>query len=355
VATISLRRLARDLGFPGDVSVCRNLLGYEGGRVPGRLDPNRPQPRLSLRDYAATLSGPHFDMTLILAGADTMTANDTAVIDFAVHRTREIFATAGVGVRLVRRDERAAAASWGHDTISTSTEIDQASRGLTVDGGTVPVVFPAFMSVTDAEGLNIIGRSPISGQCGDRDPQAAEGLNSAVVAINGEDTGRTVAHEVGHFLGCEHPATASTTLMTQTGKVTSGDAYDAITIDPGDLQKMRDSCPMLPAVTNSGHDIKRYAATDYSIEDLTSAARGNSTIMAPGLAIRLLEEHPDTDTKMTLSGLLQDPDCDLRSRRFAAARLKRLPQGEPLLRELSRSSDNQLSALAGEALAQPID
>lgn len=323
--------------------------------MPARLDTSRARPRSSLRDYVAALNGPHFDLTLILAGADTMTEKDSAVIDFAVHRTREIYATAGVGVRLVRRDKRAAGVAGGHDTISTSAEIDQASRELTVDGRIVPVVFPAFMSVTNADGSVTLGRSPVEGQCGDRDPQATEGMNSAVVAINGEETGRTLAHEVGHFLGCSHPETASTTLMTQTGSVASGDPYNAITIDPGDLQKMRDSCPMLTAMTNPGNDIKQYAATDYTVEDLTSAARGDSTIMAPGLAIRLLEEHPDTDTKLTLTGLLQDQDCDIRSRRFAAERLMRLPHGEPVLRELSRSTDQQLATLARGALAQPID
>jgi hypothetical protein len=247
VPDISVRTTCAALGVVPPLSVCRDVLGFTRGRVPTRLSTARDVPAVSLRSYVGRLRDANFDVTLILAGSDAMTVADEQVIDYAVWRLREIYSEAGICVRLVHRDPRLVADSLGHDMVFTSDEIIDTGHDLTVDGDRLPVVLPADMNVTRTKNGKIettLGQSPIKGPCGHRDE---DGQNSAVVMVNGEETARTLAHEIGHYLGCEHPATAGSDLMTQTGKAVS-DAFEAVSIVASDRAKMRDHCAMQPGM-----------------------------------------------------------------------------------------------------------
>ncbi|MCM3923883.1 hypothetical protein ND748_19695 [Frankia sp. AiPs1] len=253
MADISLRRVGNALGFGNSFSVCTDLLGFTGGRVPARLNAHRAQSVVSLRGYVSTLRGSNFDVTLILAGSDVMTKSDATVIDYAIYRAREIYADAGFCLRRVGRDPRTVANSLGHDDITSSDELGKTNKDLTVDGDTLPVVLPANMSVTEVDAAGhvvsaTLGQSPVAGPCGHRDAAS----NSSVVMINGEETARTLAHEMGHFLGCSHPATAGTNLMAQTGTIqaTGADPFDAVTIVDPDRTLMRKHCVMHAGMVN---------------------------------------------------------------------------------------------------------
>jgi hypothetical protein len=95
-----------------------------------------------------------------------------------------------------------------------------------------------------------------------------------------------------------------------------------------------------------------YNPRDYTIEQLEKAAHGDSTIMAPPLAVALLEAHPDVDTKSTMLRLAQDESVDPRGRWSAARMLAQFPDAVPVLRGLTESSDARLAETARKALGE---
>ena len=247
---VSLRKLCSTLGLTGRVSVCQDFLGFTEGKPPAAVVATRPRPVLSLNRFAQLLRGSHFHVRFIVAGSDLITANDREVIDYAVFRLREIYSAAGIGVGRVTRDLRTVANSAGHAIVATSADIDDAGHDLTADGDFVPVVIPANMGVItinpDGTVSSVLGRSPRPGPCS---PRTGDGMRSAVIDIVGEETGRTLAHEVGHYLGAEHPNPADTSLMTQTGSVPTGDPFDAVGITAGQATTMRGHCTIHAGLT----------------------------------------------------------------------------------------------------------
>jgi hypothetical protein len=177
-----------------------------------------------------------------VAGSDLLTQNDQDVIDYAVFRLRDIYSAAGIGVGLVTRDPRTAANSAGHATVNTQADLTATATDLTADGDLVPVIFPANMNVTttnpDGTITMTLGLSPVRGPC---TPRTGSGMRSAVVDIAGELSGRTLAHEVGHYLGASHPTgPPGDNLMAQTGTVAS--PFTAVTITPADRTTMLSHC-----------------------------------------------------------------------------------------------------------------
>jgi hypothetical protein len=341
------------VGLLGRVSLCEDVLGFAGGKVPARLNTARSIPQVSLRAHAQRLQGRWFDLWLILAGSDLMTTVDEDVVDYAVWRMREIYAPAGITVRRARRQPVLASDALGHDSVTTAAEIIDTGHDLTVDGIALPVVLPAAMNVTtvnpDGTISVTLGRSPIKGECGDRD---AAGQNSAVVMINGEETARTLSHEVGHFLGCEHPGTAGTNLMAQTGaasKANGGDAFGAVTIVAGDRAKMRDHCTVRDGLSGFG-DERSYDPASYTVDELMAAARGESRLLAGTLAVDLLAAKLGARAQEALEGLAQDEAVDLRSRRTAVLALSGFPTAAPVLEELVASAPDLVARAARVAL-----
>ncbi|HEY8766184.1 MAG TPA: hypothetical protein VIP09_02800 [Dehalococcoidia bacterium] len=249
--SVSLRQVCSGLGLSGSVSICRDVWGFSDASMPAALSSGRAVPRLSVARFAQLLRGRHFHVRLIVAGSELLTNNDQDVLDYAVFRLRDIYAANGIGIAFVTRDLRTSANSAGHAAVNTSADIDNAGHDLTADGDFVPVVVPASMNVTEnnPDGtVNVtLGRSPAPGPC---TPRTKEGMNSAVVDISGETTGRTLAHEVGHFLGAKHPATArGGNLMAQTGAVPAGDdPFFATVINNPDRETMLGHCTIRHAI-----------------------------------------------------------------------------------------------------------
>ncbi len=243
----SLKQVFSALNRKGNVSLCRDVLGLSNGRVPAAVDTARPKPQINVNQFVRLLRGQHFHVQLIVTGSDLLSDNDTKVLDYDVFRLRDIYATAEIGIGIVSRELRSAQNSGGHAVVRTGDDITATGHDITADGDFVPVVIPADMNVTvvnpDGTVTIALGLSPTSGPCS---PRTRSGMNSSVVDFTGERGGRALAHEVGHYLGAEHPAIAGMTLMTQDAAVRNagGDPFMATAISEHDRATMRKHCVM---------------------------------------------------------------------------------------------------------------
>src|SRR5262245_12693336 len=87
------------------VSVLRDLFGFFQGRVPTDPDPTVIA-SVSLQAHLQALAGRHIHLNMITVGFDTLSATDqqTAAnkVDYAVFRTRNIYAAVSLGVGRVK-------------------------------------------------------------------------------------------------------------------------------------------------------------------------------------------------------------------------------------------------------------
>jgi len=260
----SLRKLTEFVGVPPreNVSVCRDLLGFSASHPPGALFRRRPAARVSMNDFIRSFRRQHFHVRIINAGADTMSSADEAALDYAVYRLRDIYVNAGIGVGLILRQRLTVANSRGHDAITSLDGMVRAgadltndfpfidASGRTVDGDrtALPVVIPANLLVPtttpDGTVAFVAGHSPNPGPC--ENPGHGQ-MRSSVVGIDGESTGRTLAHEVGHFLGAPHPSPDGNTLMTQSVNVAI-DPFLAVGINDAQRRIMLGSCKIVPGL-----------------------------------------------------------------------------------------------------------
>ena len=246
----SLKAVCAALGRTGQVSLCRDVLGFFEGKMPAAVKETRPRPELSLKRFIGLLRGLHFHLHIIVTGSDLLTSNDRDVIDYGVFRLRDIYSAAGFGVGVVTRELRTAANSSGHATVSSDADIEATLHDITADGDFIPVVIPANMNVSninpDGTVNPVLGSSPRPGPCS---PRNEPGARSFIVDIEGEKIGRTLAHEAGHYLGVAHPAAADNSLMTQSRSVTSGDPFNAVTINSADRATMLTHCVIRNGLT----------------------------------------------------------------------------------------------------------
>ncbi|HJQ33108.1 MAG TPA: zinc-dependent metalloprotease family protein [Pyrinomonadaceae bacterium] len=236
----SLRQIAACIGISGTFSVLGDFYGFFLARVPD--DPTGVEITLSLLQQIRRLQKPHFHLDVTAVGSDNFTGAMDGALDYSLFKIRNVYAQAGVGVGRVRHHRVLSADAQGLDVITSEGEMETITDTFALDGDSINVLIPASMNVPSDGGM-LLGKSAIDGPCEEKDDK---GLNGSCVGPWGsEQMARTMAHEVGHYLGLTHRNDEPENLMCQSGKASS--IRDSILIDSGQADDIKDHCLVHPS------------------------------------------------------------------------------------------------------------
>lgn len=210
---VSVKTIADCIGIDtkDDVSVLGQLFGFRARRVPS--DPTGADASVSLLGQCKALQGKHYNFNCIRVGFDLFSSSDLAdnldEIDYAVYKTRNIYATRGVGVGRVEHFLVDSSDSNGLHVITSGGDATDLTHDWTVPNDGMDVFF--VFSITSSAGF--IGISNINGPCN----KDAKGRNGMISDIGrGKDaTARNVAHELGHYLKLSHENDDGDNIMAQ--------------------------------------------------------------------------------------------------------------------------------------------
>jgi hypothetical protein len=223
------------MGLSGDLSVLGDFFGFFRRRVPP--DPTGAQTQVSLKNQTQRLKGKHHHLNVIAVGVDQFTDNDDIEVDYAIYRLRTIWAQASLGVGRIQHWGVDTTDAGGLDTPTTKGELEDITDTWTVPNDGIDMFIPHNMSVPSDGGV-ILGRSAVGGPCEDKDDK---GMNGSTAGLWGsEQTARTFAHELGHYLDLKHKNGSPDNLMCQSGKANS--TRNSVDLTSGQGSDMRDHC-----------------------------------------------------------------------------------------------------------------
>jgi metallopeptidase family M12-like protein len=196
----SLRALASCIGINGPFSVLSDFYGFGRPRLP--TDPTGAHVDVSLTDQINSLRGRHFNLNVIEVGSDQFTASDHDEIDYSIFKVRNIYRQVGLGVGRVLHWGIPTADAGGFDSPTSQDDLDDLTADWSVANDGIDLFMPHNMMVMSNGGV-VLGQSAEDGPCGDKD--AVFGMSGATCGLWGSDeTARTFAHELGHYLGLSH-------------------------------------------------------------------------------------------------------------------------------------------------------
>jgi hypothetical protein len=230
----SLRSLASCIGLGGSFSVLRDYFGFARGVLPP--DPTGADVTVSLLRQERRLQGDFLNLNIIAVGSDQFTDADYIEIDYSIFKIRNIYHTVGLGVGRVQHWIVSTADADGLDTPTSEDDLEQLTQDWTVDNDGIDFFIPHNMMIP-SNGGTLLGLSPVGGPC-DKD---AKGMNGATGGLWGsEQTARTFAHEVGHYLDLSHRNNQQDNLMCQSGQANS--IRDSVLLTSGQGDDMDDHC-----------------------------------------------------------------------------------------------------------------
>jgi reprolysin-like metallo-peptidase family M12B len=196
----SLRAFANCIGITGPFSVLGDFFGFRERRLP--TDPTGKRVEVSLIQQINSLRGRHFDLNIIKVGSDQFTASDHNEIDYSIFKLRNVYRPANLGVGRIRHWVISTADANGLDSPTTVGDLDDLTAAWTVPNTAIDLFIPHNMNVASNSGV-VLGKSAIKGPC-DKDDATADMTGSTAGLWGSEQTARTIAHELGHYLGLQH-------------------------------------------------------------------------------------------------------------------------------------------------------
>jgi hypothetical protein len=230
----SLRSLATCIGLPAGFSVLRDLFGFARGVLPP--DPTGADVTVSLLRQMNRLDGDFLDLNVIAVGSDQFTDNDYIEIDYSIFKLRNIYHTVSLGVGRIQHWIVTTADADGLDSPTSEDDLEQLTQDWTVDNDGIDLFIPHNMNVP-SNGGTLLGLSAVGGSC-DKD---SKGMSGATCGLWGsEQTARTFAHELGHYVGLRHRNSQPNNLMCQSGQANS--IRNSVLLTSGQGDDMDDHC-----------------------------------------------------------------------------------------------------------------
>jgi hypothetical protein len=230
----SLRSMASCIAIIDSFSVLSDYFGFVRGTLPP--DPTGAEVTVSLLRQEQRLQGDFLDINIIAVGSDQFTDSDFIEIDYSIFKIRNIYHTVGLGIGRVLHWTITTADADGLDSPNSTDDLEQLTADWTVNNGGIDFFIPHNMNIPSGMGV-LLGRSPVGGPCA----KNSKGMTGAISGLWGsEQTARTVAHEIGHYLDLSHRNSQPENLMCQSGQASS--IRDSVQLTSGQGNDMDDHC-----------------------------------------------------------------------------------------------------------------
>jgi len=207
-------------------------LGDQGGSVlHGFFGLGEAPEKLSLQEQMARVRRVNvLHLNVIRLAFDTVIprAPLERKIDMAIHRARQIFDQAFIGIGRVSHFIIEDAFAGLYPDIGSDGEADDLCDAYSVDNDGIDT----FIVLSYAG--NTVGSSRSPGSCDKDNKGGSSGIVVEVGQTNAEVTAKAYSHELGHFLGYPHHSSDPKNLMSHSS--------DGLELDTTEIRMMLDHC-----------------------------------------------------------------------------------------------------------------